>query len=191
MRNSFEFFTRFTKDEVRKLARPPTKFAIDPRSGFPNASTSSPEESLLVFLWRCAHPLSLGYIMPFFGKSRPWLSRVWNGVLDDIIERWGERITMDKHMMSPERIEVYTAAIGNSLGDDSIFGFIDGTEIRVCRPGEEDQRPFWSGHKKQHTLGHLLIILPNGLFGAVFKVLNFLLLVVMLHFVLKLGLGKS
>ena len=89
---------------------------------------------------------------------------------------------MDKHMMSPERIEVYTAAIGNSLGDDSIFGFIDGTEIRVCRPGEEDQRPFWSGHKKQHTLGHLLIILPNGLFGAV---------LVMLHFVLKLGLWKS
>ena len=41
----FEIFTRFTKDEVRKLAR-----LIDPRSGFPNASTSLPEESLLVFL---------------------------------------------------------------------------------------------------------------------------------------------
>ena len=164
----FEFFTRFTKDEVRKLARlidPPTKFTIDLRSGFPNTSTSSPEESLLVFLWCCTHPLSLGYIMPFFGKSRPWISRVWNGVLDDIIESWGERITLDRQMMSPERIE---AAIGNSLGDNSIFDFIDGTEVHVCQPGEEDQRPFWSGHKKQHALGHLSIILPNGLFGAVF-----------------------
>ena len=70
----FEFFTRFTKDEVRKLAQainPPTKFAINPRSGWPNASTASPEESLLVFLWRCAHPLSLGYLIPFFRRSRP------------------------------------------------------------------------------------------------------------------------
>ena len=70
--------------------------------------------------------------------------------------------------MSAERIEEYAEAIGDSLGDNSIFGFIDGTEVCVCWPGEEDQRPFWGGHKKQHSLGHLAIVLPNGLFGAVF-----------------------
>ena len=35
-------------------------------------------------------------------------------------------------------IEQYITAIGSSLGDDLIFGFIDGTEVRVCCPGEED-----------------------------------------------------
>jgi len=70
--------------------------------------------------------------------------------------------------MTPERIEQYTTAIGSSLGDDSIFGFIDGTEVRVRRPGEEDQELFYSGHYKQHACGHLAIILLDGLFGAIF-----------------------
>ena len=59
-------------------------------------------------------------------------------------------------------------AIGSSLGDDSIFGFIDGTEVCVCCPGEEDQELFYSGHYKQHACGHLVIVLLDGLFGAIF-----------------------
>ena len=35
-------------------------------------------------------------------------------------------------------IEQYITAIGSSLGDDSIFGFIDGIEVRVCYLGKED-----------------------------------------------------
>lgn len=54
------------------------------KMSWPNASTSSPEESLLVFLWCCAHFLSLGHMIVFFGYSRLWLLRVWNGVLQDI-----------------------------------------------------------------------------------------------------------
>jgi len=51
-------------------------------------------------------------------------------------------------MMTLERIKQYTTAIGSSLGDDLIFGFIDGTEVHVCRPGEENQELFYSGHYK-------------------------------------------
>ncbi|KAF2183855.1 hypothetical protein K469DRAFT_667573 [Zopfia rhizophila CBS 207.26] len=31
-----------------------------------------------------------------------------------------------------------------------------------------DQQLFYSGHKKQHAIAHLAIVLPNGLFSAVF-----------------------
>ena len=40
--------------------------------------------------------------------------------------------------MTPKRIEEYITAIGSSLGDELIFGFIDGIEVRVYRPSEED-----------------------------------------------------
>ena len=41
-------------------------------------------------------------------------------------------------MMSAERIEEYTEAIVDLFGDNSIFSFINRTEIRVYWPGEED-----------------------------------------------------
>jgi hypothetical protein len=169
----FEFFTRFEKEEVKRLAialNIPTAFDYN-RKGYPNAQTTSPEEALAVFLWRSAHPLALGYLIVFFGKSRPWLSRVFNGVLTHIWEKWGRRIELDSRvLLTPQRIDQYATAIGESLGaaDESIFGFIDGTELPVCRPMVEDQSFFYSGHKKQHAICHMAIMLPNGLFGAVF-----------------------
>ena len=69
----------------------------------------------------------------------------------------------------PELINKYTAAIGNSLGDDSIFGFIDGTEVHICRSSKGNQELFYSGHHKHHACGHSAIILLNGLFGAIFS----------------------
>ena len=50
--------------------------------------------------------------------------------------------------MLAKRIKEYTEAIGNSFGDNSIFSFIDGTEVHIYRPSEEDQRLFWNSHKK-------------------------------------------
>ena len=58
--------------------------------------------------------------------------------------------------------------IGSSLGDESIFGFINGTEVHICRPGKENQQPFYSGYYKQYLLGYMAIVLPNGLFGVIF-----------------------
>ena len=35
-------------------------------------------------------------------------------------------------------IEQYTIAIGSSLGDDLIFGFINSIEVRIYYPDKED-----------------------------------------------------
>ena len=37
----------------------------------------------------------------------------------------------------------------------------------MCRP-IEDQQLSYSGHKKQHAIAHLAIVLPNGLFSVIF-----------------------
>jgi hypothetical protein len=133
----------------------------------------TPEEALLIFLWRSAHPLAFGHLMTIFGKSRPWFSRVWNGILQHLWEFFSSRIEVDKSLLAPQKIEEYAAAIGNSLGseDESIFGFIDETEVAICRqPSTENQSFFYdSGHKKQHAIGHIAIVLPNGLFGCMFS----------------------
>src|SRR4051812_16365739 len=106
--NLFEFFSRFKREEVKKLAfelEIPTEFDIDPRTGYPNAKCASPEEALLVFLWRSAHLVALAHLISFFGKSRAWLSRVWNGVLNYLWEEWGNRIRIDQRLLSPRRID--------------------------------------------------------------------------------------
>ena len=134
---------------------------------------SLPKESLLVFLWCCAYLLSLSHMIVFFRYSRLWLLRVWNGVLQDIQEKWGTRIKLNKQMMTPKRIEEYIIAIGSSLSDKLIFGFINSIEVYIYRPGEEDQQSFYSGHYKQYLLGYMVIVLPNGLFGVIFTGLLF------------------
>jgi DDE superfamily endonuclease len=156
----FEFFTRFKEDEVQRLARLlniPVKFDICPRTGYPNAATESPEDALLVFLWRSAHPLAFGHLKGIFGKSKPWLSRVWNGVLQHIWETFGSRIELDTTLLAPQKIEEYEA----------IFGFIDGTEVAICQHMTEDPSSSSSGHKKQDAIGHIAIVLPNGLLGSI------------------------
>ena len=74
-------------------------------------------------------------------------------------------------MLKQPTIEACCKAIGSSLGagEDMIFGFVDGTEVSVCRPMFNDQQLYYSGHKKQHSLNHMAIILPNGLFGSCFS----------------------
>ena len=86
---TFRFFTRFSKAEMKEVAWSldlPTKYSVDKRTGWHNASVDSLEEALLVFCWRAAHPLAFGHVIPAFGRSRTWLSMVWNGVLEYVWE---------------------------------------------------------------------------------------------------------
>ena len=64
-----------------------------------------------------------------------------------------------------------------------VFGIVDDTCIKTCRPGSgavndnphsprrvgahEIQRAFYSGYLRQHGLKYQTLLLPNGLFGSV------------------------
>ncbi|CAN7938209.1 unnamed protein product [Ixodes hexagonus] len=45
---------------------------------------------------------------------------------------------------------------------DKCWGFIDGTALPICRP-TEDQRLFFSGHKRMHALKYQGVMCANGI----------------------------
>ena len=46
---------------------------------------------------------------------------------------------------------------------DKVVGFIDGTGIRVARPGGGLQRCMYSGHKRDHVMKFQSVVTPDGL----------------------------
>ena len=171
---AFSRYTRFTKAQVKSLAEAldlPIKYEYDSQ-GYAHVNTRSSAESLLIFLWKAAQPNTLETMVVYFGRSPAWLSRVFNGVLEYLWTQYNSRIRMDTDvLLTPDRIKEYCRAIAQQLDtvSEKIFGFIDGTDVFICRPGELDQRSFYSGYHAHHTITSLAIILPNGLFGSVLR----------------------
>ena len=63
-------------------------------------------------------------------------------------------------------------ALANSIQQsgaalDNCWGFVDGTVRPVCRPGR-NQRVFYNGHKKVHSLKFQSVAAPNGLAANLF-----------------------
>ena len=50
---------------------------------------------------------------------------------------------------------------------DNIWGFLDGTQMRICRP-IDGQESVYNGHKRQHSLKFQSVMLPNGLISHFF-----------------------
>jgi nuclease HARBI1 len=48
-----------------------------------------------------------------------------------------------------------------------VWGFIDGTLRRSCRPGEE-QRVYYSGHKRNHGIKFQAVVTPDGLVACLY-----------------------
>eukprot|EP00171_Calliarthron_tuberculosum_P020630 IDg20630t1 len=61
--------------------------------------------------------------------------------------------------MYAEAVEAKGAALDNCVG------FIDGTKIKMCRPGgaNSNQRAVYSGHKRFHALSYQTVTVPDGL----------------------------
>lgn len=58
---------------------------------------------------------------------------------------------------------VYCEAVARKSDVDlSVWGFIDGTVRRICRPNEE-QREYYNGHKRHHALKYQVATTPDGL----------------------------
>ena len=50
---------------------------------------------------------------------------------------------------------------------DNCWGFVDGTVIPVCRPGQ-DQRILYNGHKRVHAVKFQSVVAPNGLISNLY-----------------------
>ena len=67
-----------------------------------------------------------------------------------------------------DHLQSYADAIRDAGAPlDSVWGFIDCTLRRVCRPIHH-QGIVYSGYKKYHALKYQAVVLPNGMFGHVY-----------------------
>jgi nuclease HARBI1 len=59
---------------------------------------------------------------------------------------------------------IYACLIHNKSNGaaTNVWGFIDGTPRRSCQPGEE-QRVYYSGHKRNHGIKFQAVVTPDGL----------------------------
>ena len=99
-----------------------------------------------------------------FNRSQSSISEIVNWVVTHVDERWQHLLEFDyKHLLSPANLETYTQAIHRTGAPlTRVWGFIDCTIRRICRPSMW-QRAAYSGHKKFHALKFQAMMLPNGM----------------------------
>ena len=142
-----------------------TFFQMPPRFTGPCRTSWSSLEGLLVLLRRLSYPARLGDLCEEFGRSKPVLSLIFNTMLQWVWERYSGTL-MDpftRPYFTQERITRYTEAVARKVGVQLwVWAFLDGTVRRICRPNE-DQREYYSGHKRYHCLKYQAVTTPDGL----------------------------
>jgi hypothetical protein len=67
--------------------------------------------------------------------------------------------------LSYEQLKEYSNAIARKGGVDGICRFIDGTMRAICRP-MENQKLYYTGYKRLHTVKYQAILTPDGLISS-------------------------
>lgn len=121
----------------------------------------SHELALAILLARLAYPGRHLDRLDFFGRSRSFLSSVFNDVVTHIRHRFGALMGWDDDRLTMQQLRRYCEAIG----EDVVWGFIDGTAIHMSRPTGE-QELFYSGHKHYHAFKFQSVVTPDGLISS-------------------------
>jgi hypothetical protein len=151
---------RFDWDEINEIAdslRLPEVFVLD------NGSVASKIQGLCVVLHRLSFPRRFTDAAALFGRSKSVMSRIFNQVADTIYQDWKHLLLFDHVRLTPEYLEQLAAAVREQGGAlDNCWGFLDGTHIKICRPGD-NQDLLYSGHKKQHSMKYQCVATPDGM----------------------------
>ncbi len=156
---------RFNKEEIKLLV---DYFAIDAIE-WSNRAKSSFELALCLLLYKLFYPRQLFELAERFGRSPSYLSRVLNDLLKHL-EIWYDDILRWHPTLTYTRIRRYARAIkrvGKIRGKSTIWGFIDETFQKFCRPGV-GQKFYYSGYKKAHEMMWLAITCSNDLIGSIY-----------------------
>ena len=157
---AFEKLFRFKRQDVAKLLAGlqfPAKATVEYRYKV------SGEECLLILLRRLAYPARLCDLSRLFGRSRSTLSTIFNHALDHVFEKTKHLLAFDWERLNPAYLERMCALnrAKRSLLVDCV-GFIDGTVRPICRPSRQ-QRPYYNGHRRVHSLKFQNVIFPDGI----------------------------
>lgn len=130
----------------------------------------SPELAFAIFTCRMAVPQRVGEIAQKFGRSHGYISSVCTDIALYLWERFGDFLVWDQDRLTVDKLWFYARRIERKGGGDLIWGYIDGTFLKTCRPqaDEFNQRVVYSGHKKGHGFKCQGITTPDGLISHVF-----------------------
>ncbi len=118
-------------------------------------------DGLCVVLRRLAYPNHLGDLVPMFGRSVSEISEIFNCTLHDLHTMHSHRISSITQSWVHHE-EFAQAVYDKGAALQHVWGFIDGTVRRVCRP-KVGQRELFSGHKRYHCMKYQHVMCPNGL----------------------------
>ena len=152
---------RFTKHDVLRML---PFFGLETLR-FRHRYEATSLEALCLVLIRLAYPVRLLSLCDIFGRSRSWLSTIFNDTIMHLHTRWAPKLHWNSEWLTLERLWRYRDAINGAGCGDCYWGYIDGTARRICRP-EEDQRNYYSGHKRIHCWKGQSIVTPDGLIAS-------------------------
>ena len=123
---------------------------------------------MLILCRRLAFPSRLCDLAETFGMSKSAVSEILLWEIDFLVNRYREVLTLDTRRLTAERIAEFAAAIRDKGAPVAkVWGFIDGTFRKTCRPSLF-QRVVFSGHKRAHGLKFQAVVTPDGLISHVF-----------------------
>ncbi|CAN7939657.1 unnamed protein product, partial [Ixodes hexagonus] len=162
---TFRHQFRFEKDDFPELfdvLRVPESVTT------PQHCVISGQEALCILLRRLAYPNRLCDLEGVFGRHQSTLSSAASIMLNHITSTFGlltDELTSHS-WLNHSNLDEFSKASGavHAKGAplDKCWGFIDGTARPICRP-TEDQRLFFSGHKRVHALKYQGVMCANGI----------------------------
>lgn len=148
---------RFSKGEIRSIL-PYMRMDLCEIS---NRYQPSSELAFCIFLARLSYPNRLKDHIHFFGRSRSYISSVFADVVLHITKRFRRFMMWDATRLNIQTLRRYV----NAIGEENIWAFIDGTTVRVSRPGEY-QNIYFSGHKRYHAIKYQAVVTPDGILSS-------------------------
>ena len=122
-------------------------------------------EGMLVMLRRLSYPNKFREMTEEFGRSKAALSLIFNETLLWFTATWGHLLENPfvRPYFTPALVNRYVDAVAaRAQVNLRVWGFIDGTLRRICRPGVAQQL-FYNGHKRWHGIKFQAVVTPDGL----------------------------
>ena len=159
----FKQYFRFTKEHVALLVD-----TLKLKQTYTASSKLrwSGTEGLCILLRRLCYPNRLCDLVPLFGRHETELSVIVNVMLYEVCRLHLHRLT---NVNSPwiDHVAFAEAVTNKGCPMNNIWGFLDGTQGRLCRP-QQGQESIFNGHKRIHSLKYQGLMVPNGLVAHFF-----------------------
>lgn len=156
----------FTAEELVDLTH-----AMDLTDGFktPSGYVFDGLEALCLLCGRFRTAGDMYELTAKYDRSQSAISECINSLVDILDKRWAHLLDYDtQHILHPDALAEYADAISKAgAPTNTVWGFIDCTIRRICRPSIF-QRLAYNGYKKYHAIKFQAVALPNGLFGHLY-----------------------